>query len=203
MAGISHHILTFPFPLPFCDLLFKYTKNSCKGTKQGYTSGFWKKVASVWEKLSWCCGHSGLCSKSFLLTWRCYVRTQAEQCQTVLATHSSAVLLPGLPGHQQHPPLCHSASSIPQSINHMQCTTPNCLVTADQPVVLKLWAITVFMGGGHISDICTSEFYITNPNSSKISDEVAKEITLWLGGHYNMRDCIKGLRHQEGWEPLD
>jgi hypothetical protein len=23
-----------------------------------------------------------------------------------------------------------------------------------------------------------------------------------LGVHYNMENCIKGLQHQEGWEPL-
>lgn len=35
MAGISHHILTFPFPLPFCDLLFKYTKKLMQRHKAG------------------------------------------------------------------------------------------------------------------------------------------------------------------------
>jgi hypothetical protein len=54
---------------------------------------------------------------------------------------------------------------------------------------------------GHISDI-----YSMTHNSGKmtIMKEVSTTRILCLGGggHHNMRICIKGSQHWEGWEPL-
>lgn len=41
--------------------------------------------------------------------------------------------------------------------------------------------------------------FISIQNSSKTSYDVAVRIALWLGA---TTTCIKGLQHQEGWEPL-
>lgn len=55
---------------------------------------------------------------------------------------------------------------------------------------------------GHKSKSCISYIYIMSHYSSKISYEVVMKVIWWLEDQHNMRNCIKGSKHWEGWEPL-
>lgn len=73
------------------------------------------------------------------------------------------------------------------------------------PVVLTLCVTTLLrvkwpFHRGHISDTQHIRYRLrTVPNCSY---EVARKITLWLGGHHDMKNCTKEAQHEEVWDPL-
>lgn len=133
MAGISRHILTFPFPLPFYDFFWFLEKK--------FQLFEWNYLDVVVIR--------GFVASCFSSLGDAVVRTQAEKCQSVLAISQLSSLRPGLPGDQQHSPPCLLHPAVYQSQATYNAQLPG---EGRLPVVLKLWVVTLFMGGGHTSD---------------------------------------------------
>lgn len=67
-------------------------------------------------------------------------------------------------------------------------------------VVLHLWDMTPLGITNQIP--CKSDIYTIIHNGSKVTVMEQQQDQFYGWGHYNMRSCIKGLQHQEDWEPL-
>jgi hypothetical protein len=65
--------------------------------------------------------------------------------------------------------------------------------TGVKAVVLNLWVMT------YLANLCLQKpLHYGSSQKQKYSYEVTVKKSLWLGGHHNMRNCIKGSQHLEG-----
>jgi hypothetical protein len=81
------------------------------------------------------------------------------------------------------------------------------IMSCPRTVVLSLWVSALWGFGcplsrGRLWPTENTDVYIVTYNSSKVTVMKWQENHFIIGGHHNMKNCVKGLQLQEGWDPL-